>query len=41
MQIMKGTQKAPPQFRLGGPVELWDEEKNMHREINKSPRTFA
>jgi len=41
MLMMKGTQNAPPQLRFGGPVELCEDEKNMHNEMKRSPRTFA
>jgi hypothetical protein len=41
MAIMNGTQNAPPQFLFGGPVELCEDEKNMHSETKRSPSTFA
>jgi hypothetical protein len=41
MLMTNGTQKAPPQLRFGGPVELWVDEKNMQSETKRSPNTFA
>ncbi len=38
---MNGTQNAPPQLRFGGPVLLFEDEKNIHSETNRSPRTLA